>query len=363
MQIDVISPTELSEGDVAAWASLQSQDRILASPFLSPYWAQALMEVDGPDRKNGKIAILSQGGETKGFMAARAGRFTALPIGAPMCDYQALVAPRDLTVDPQRIARAFGVSRMDFHTLLADQANFTPFMRGYSEGQVVDLAEGYEAYETARKAAGSGVFKDTAKKGRKMQAEVGEIVFTPMSDSQADFDQLIDWKRQQYRTTRQTDIFDAGWPLDLIRGLFGRVGPGFGGAFFTLHVGGKLAAAHFAFRGADQLHAWFIAHDDELARYSPGVALIIEILKWGAANGFRELDFGAGDQRFKLQLATHPRKVAHGFVGRPSPATLMRGAEYGVRAAAEALPLGRASALPGKAMRRLDLLRALGGPS
>ena len=86
MQIDVISPTELSEGDVAAWARLQSQDRSLASPFLSPYWAQALMEVDGPDRKNGRIAILSEGGEPKGFMAARAGRFTALPIGAPMCD-------------------------------------------------------------------------------------------------------------------------------------------------------------------------------------------------------------------------------------------------------------------------------------
>jgi hypothetical protein len=43
----------------------------------------------------------------------------------------------------------------------------------------------------------------------------------------------------------------------------------------------------------------------------------------------------------------------------PAPATLVRAAEYGVRRAAEALPLGRASQWPGKAMRRLDLLRAL----
>ena len=38
---------------------------------------------------------------------------------------------------------------------------------------------------------------------------------------------------------------------------------------------------------------------------------------------------------------------------------LVRELAYGLRGAAESLPLGRASALPGKAMRRLDLLRAL----
>ena len=38
---------------------------------------------------------------------------------------------------------------------------------------------------------------------------------------------------------------------------------------------------------------------------------------------------------------------------------LARRAAYGVRRAAEALPLGRMSALPGKAMRRMDLWRGL----
>ena len=359
MQIDVVTPAELTPDDVSAWVDLQKADTAFASPFLTPYWAQAVADIDGPDRRNGRVAILSENGVPKGFMAARAGRFTALPIGAPMCDYQALVGAPGLAVDPERIVRALGVSRLDFHTLLSEQAVFAPHMRGFSEGQVVNMSGGYEAYEADRKAAGSGVFKDTAKKRRKMEAEAGEVVFTALSTSQADFDQLIAWKRKQYATTRQTDIFDAGWTLDLIRTLFHRTGPGFGGALFTLDVGGKLAAAHFAFRGADQLHAWFIAHDDELGRYSPGVALIVEVLKWGAANGFRELDFGAGDQRFKLQLANRQRKVAHGFVGRPSPASLMRAAEYGVRGMVEAMPWGRASALPGKAMRRLDLLRSL----
>jgi hypothetical protein len=52
--------------------------------------------------------------------------------------------------------------------------------------------------------------------------------------------------------------------------------------------------------------------------------------------------------------------VAHGYIGRPSATALARAAAYQLRATAEALPLGRFSALPGKAMRRLDLIRSLG---
>ncbi len=75
--------------------------------------------------------------------------------------------------------------------------------------------------------------------------------------------------------------------------------------------------------------------------------------------GFTSLDLGPGDYRFKQQLSNAQRRVAHGFVGRPSPQSLVRSAEYGVRAAAENLPLGALSHLPGKAMRRMDLWRGL----
>ena len=74
---------------------------------------------------------------------------------------------------------------------------------------------------------------------------------------------------------------------------------------------------------------------------------------------FDRLDFGYGDYRFKRELSNHTEELMHGFVGVPSAATFMRQAAYGVRRAAESLPLGRMSALPGKAMRRFDLLRGL----
>jgi CelD/BcsL family acetyltransferase involved in cellulose biosynthesis len=359
MLIDVVAPSDLTSADIAAWRRLQAADPALASPYLSPDWLLACAAADGPDRRWAKVVVFRQGGEAAGFLPLRVNRLTAMPPGAPMCDYQGLVARPGLAIDPLAVVRALGVARLDFTHMLADQPAFAPFARGRSLSQVIDVSDGYDAYAAGRRETGHGILKDTAKKLRKLERDRGPATFTPLSASRDDFERLIALKRAQYRATRQTDIFDAGWPLEIVRGLFERRDPDFGGALFTLSVEGKPAAMHFALRNRSLLHCWFIAHDPAYERYSPGVVLIDHILRWAADQGLRELDLGPGDYRFKLQLANRTRELVHGFVGRPSPATLVRTAQYGVRRAAEALPLGRVSALPGKAMRRLDLWRGL----
>jgi CelD/BcsL family acetyltransferase involved in cellulose biosynthesis len=360
MRIDVVAPLDLGPEDLAAWARFQAADPALSNPFLSAHWPRACAEVDGPDRRFGRVAVLRDtAGAPLGFLPARLSRGASRPMGAPMCDYQAVVSAPGLALDPRALVRAMGAARYDFTHFLADQAAFAPFMRGRWESQIVDISQGYEAYAAERRAGGHDILKDTAKKARKLERDHGETAFTALSDSSADFDALIDWKRKQYRQTRQTDIFEAGWPLELLRKLHAATDPGFRGALFTLHVGGRLAAANFTLCGGGAIYCWFIAHDAGFAKYSPGVILIDKILQWGAAEGFRELDFGPGDYRFKLQLANRTRPIAHGFVGRPSPAALVREAQYRVRTTAEALPLGRVSHWPGKAMRRVDLWMGL----
>jgi len=360
MRFDLVQPQDLAQGELSAWEAFQARDPALANPFLSPHWPRALAEVDGPDRRAGRVVVIrGDAGEPVGFLPLRLCRGAALPPGAPLSDYQALVCGPELKLDPRELVRAAGAARYDFNHLLARQAVFEPFMRGFSESQIVELSEGYEAYAAERRASGRDILKDTAKKRRKLERERGAVAFTALSPSAADFDRLVAWKREQYAQTRQTDIFAAGWPLELLRRLHARTDPAFGGALFTLHVDGALAAAHFALRGGPVLHAWFIAHDDEFSRYSPGLILIDHILQWASGQDIREFDLGAGDYRFKLQLANATRKVAHGFVGARQMAALLREAQYRVRGAAESLPLGRVSQWPGKAMRRVDLWRGL----
>ena len=362
MNIDVVHPLDLSDGEVAAWSRLQAARPEWSSPFLSPYWPLALSSAGWPESELGRIAVIrGPKREARGFFPARVQRYTATPAGSPLCDYQAMVTAPDAVPDPRDLVRAFGVGRIDLHNCLIDDAAFAPFLKSRQESLIVDISGGFDAYAKDRAAAGTDILKDCAKKKRKLEREHGAVRYTPDSRCDADFDQLIAWKRAQYKTTEQTDLFAAGWPLLLLKTLWREANERFGARLHTLHVGDTLVAAHLALTAPGVLHAWFIAHDDAFGKYSPGVVLIADILRWAPGQGVREMDLGPGDYRFKCSLANARRPVASGFVGRPSPAAFVRGAEYGVRGMVERLPLGSARDLPGKAMRRLDIIRGLRG--
>ena len=359
MEIQVLRPGEISAPRLARWAELQAADIVLDSPFLSPGWARAVERAQGSSAHDFRVAVVQDSGRDVAFLPLRTGALTAMPVGAPMCDYQGLVAEAGFEIDPKALIRAAGVQRYDFSCMLESQAEFAPFSRGRDFVHVIDVAQGYAAYEAARREMGSGILKDLDKKRRKAERDFGTARFTAYSRSRADFDKLVEWKSAQFQSTRQTDIFKAGWTRRLIGELFESRDPDFGAVLFTLHFGDELAAVHLHMRGRRTVHAWLIAHDPEYDRISPGILLFQDILRWMDDTPFQRLDLGPGDYQFKRSLANAGQWVTHGFVGLASPVSLLREAAYGVRAAAEALPLGRLSELPGKVMRRLDVIRGL----
>ncbi len=356
MDIDVLRPRELSPALQARWLELQRLADPNGSPFLSPCWARSVELARGG--RGVRVAVLSEGGEARGFMAVGGGR-VAVAAGGAMSDYEGTVAEPGLVYDPQAVVRALGVSRYDFSHVLKRDLAFAPYARGESVSWIVDAPDGYEAYARQRRAAGVSALKEVDRKRRKVEREAGETVFTAWSASRADFERLIELKRQQYRLTGQTDIFAVDWTRRLVADLFALKVPGYGGALFTLHFGDRLAAAQFHLMGERVIHAWIVAHEPEFERYSPGLLLFQDILRWMDGQPYRRLDLGYGDYRFKREFANAQAQLAHGFVGLPSAASLMRQAAYGLRQAAESLPLGAVSELPGKAMRRLDLIRGL----
>ncbi|MBQ1543667.1 MAG: GNAT family N-acetyltransferase [Clostridia bacterium] len=359
MAIEILPPWTLSRSDLDRWTALQDSQPMYAPPFLSPQWARAVDRAQNRNRDNVRVAVLHENGALKGFFPVRVSAFTAMPAGSPMCDYQGLVAEPGVQVSSNQLLQALGVDRLDFTHMLQDQSTFSAHMRGSAPSYVIRLSNGYEAYQVEKRAAGSGVLKDLDKRRRKVEREVGPVTFTAWSRSAADFEKLVAWKRAQYRATGQTDIFATGWPRRLLQDMFESRDPDFGGVFFTLHIGDQLAAAHLHLRGKRTVHAWIIAHDPAFERYSPGLLLFQDVMRWMDDTPYDTLDLGAGDYRFKQQLANDHRMVAHGFIGRPSASSLVRQAAYSIRDTAERLPLGRFSALPGKAMRRYDIIRAL----
>lgn len=360
MKIDVVEALQLSPEDGARWTALQGLQPRLDSPFLSPQWAKAVARAQGAEGDRVKVAVIrGDDGQAQAFLPVRVKSGVAMPAGAPMCDYQALVSMPGVAVDPRRLLAALKAQRLDFCHMLADDETLARHGRGQADSWIVDVSEGYAAYAAERRDQGVGLLKDLDKKRRKAEREAGPVRFTAMSDNRADFNQLVAWKRDQLLATGQTDLFKTDWVKRLIEDLFARRDPDFGGGLYTLHFGDQLAAVHLHLRGAHTVHGWLIAHNDAFERYSPGLLLFQDILRGMDGGPHQRLDLGAGDYRFKRELSNARQTVVFGFFGAPSPATFVRSAAWGVRHMAEALPLGRMSQLPGKAMRRIDLLRGL----
>ena len=365
MPIEVVNALDLAPADIARWVELQRGQPRLDSPFLSPHWTLAVAKAQntkeaGEKGQDVKVAIQrGPEGEALAFLPTRIRQDVAMPVGAPMCDYQALISAPGVTMNPRELLAALHAARIDFCHMMADDVTLARHARGQADSWVVETPDGYEAYAAERKASGVGVLKDIDKKRRKAEREVGPCRFTAMSESRAAFDQLIAWKRVQLLLTHQTDLFKAPWVNKLLDELFTRRCPEFGGGLYTLHLGERLAAVHLHLRGEHTIHGWLIAHNPDLERYSPGLMLFQDILKSMDGTAYTRLDLGTGDYRFKRELSNARQTVVFGFLGSPSVPTLVRHAAYGVRSVAEALPLGRISEIPGKAMRRIDLLRGL----
>ncbi|HEY1752697.1 MAG TPA: GNAT family N-acetyltransferase, partial [Caulobacteraceae bacterium] len=275
MRIDVVRPKELTASQIDAWRALQGRKGGWDSPFLSPCWARSVEQARGGEGV--RVAIVSDGGQPRAFMSATVGRVTAIAAGGAMSDYEGLVGDPGPDFDPAQLVRALGVSRYDFGHIPACQDLFTPHARGEALSWICDLPDGYEAYAAGRRAAGVSALKEIDRKRRKVERELGETVFTPMSAARADFERLVELKRSQFKASGQTDVFTAGWPLKLLDDLYSLDIPGCRGGLFTLHIGGKLAAVQFHLMGQSTIHAWIIAHEAEFDRYSPGLILFQDL--------------------------------------------------------------------------------------
>jgi CelD/BcsL family acetyltransferase involved in cellulose biosynthesis len=188
---------------------------------------------------------------------------------------------------------------------------------------VMDVSRGYDAYVEARLAESRKVFRSTQAKLRKLEREVGALRFDFASRDASVLAQLVEWKSAQYRRTGRRDRFARPWIATLVRDLLA----GDIGVLSALYAGDHLVAAHFGLRSHGTLSCWFPAYDTRFARYSPGLALHLEMARAAAAEGLQRLDLGKGDEPYKLSLRTGSADVAEVWLERRSAAALVRRAQ------------------------------------
>lgn len=348
MRLETIHPKELGPAEIDRWRA-HARDG-LHSPYLTLEWAQMI----GAARADARVCVIDGG---RGFLGAqKLSRFTAMGLGAPIADYQGLVGEENLNLDPRALCRALGVGRIDLANAPAGTLK-TP--AGADGSWIAEVSGGRELYDAALKQRRAEFVRQLDKKARKFEREHGPLDFRLPSRERADFETLIDWKNAQLVRTGQPRTWAKPWVRQTLEACFEAREAEFGGVFFTLHAHDKLAAAAFCLKTPHVLHLWLLGHDTAYDNHSPGVQLARRIVHWAAEKGFAEVDFGTGDYQYKRQLSTTQRMLERGVIAGATFSGAIRRAEHGLRARIEGLPQPRLAALPGKAMRKLDLMRAL----
>lgn len=351
-------PHAVPSREAAAWRAFQHSQPGQGGPFQSLAFAQLVHRVRGDVR----IAAVYEDDTPIGFLAVqRPSRFAALPVGAPINDLFGLVGAAGRAFEAQELCRAFGVGRLDFFNVPSEQQTFAPFARDISTVWHADIADGAAAYVTHLRAIRAKFIYHIGRQGRQLARAHGPVTLAAQSADANALDTLLAWKDEQLRSSKQPRVWRVPWLRRLLHGSLAET-PDFAGVLFTLSAGERLIAANFCLRGPRVLQGLVMAHDMAFDHFSPGKQLGLFALQWAADAGFSEFSFGPGDSLFKRQFATGQRTMLSGSLGGASYASGLRSLQYAVRDRVARAPSKWVAALPGRAMRRLDVYRALHAP-
>lgn len=309
IQAEVLRPTELSPGDLAAWRSFCAMTPDFQNPLLGPDFALLMDKA----RDDARVAVFRRGGETIGFLAfhRRPSGF-ARPMGAAFGDYHGIVSPPEERFDARDALAAAKISAFRFAGLIDPHGLFGGAGDASCPGYVL-TAETPDAYAERLREANPKFFKNVRRLQNKLEREWGELTLTPGDTSQEAFDQLMAWKRDQFRRTGCHDVFGPAWASQLFQTVFEMRDGKLQGAMTTLRAGGRLVAGHFGPRLGKVWHGWVSAMDPDASSCGPGQVMMLMVPEIMQGLGLATYDMGRGHDHYKAPFASQVRQAYEGL--------------------------------------------------
>lgn len=313
MQISVTRPSELGPHEIAVWHSMLRQTESLANPFLCPEFAVAVDKF----RPDVRVAVLTDGPAIVGFFPFERRRLgVGVPIGAGLNDCEGVIHAPAVEWEPRELLKACKLAVWQFDHLVEGQRPFESYAAAVAPSPVIDLTDGFAAYQKRLLQKSPQFCRDVARKTRKLEREIGQLRFVVDSRDIALLRTLLEWKSDQYHRSGRVDNFGRRWIVDLIDHLFSTHSNCFGGLLSVLYAGETPVAAHFGLRYGHVLAHWFPAYDTGFGRHSPGLIQHLRMAEETAALGIHLIDMGKGSGRYKQTLKSRDLLVAQGMATR-----------------------------------------------
>jgi hypothetical protein len=163
--------------------------------------------------------------------------------------------------------------------------------------------ESFEAYQRFRKTTLHGRASSLARDRRYLERDHGKLSFVTDDSSALLLEQIIALKAEQLERRFGRHYLAHQNNRDLYREFFRR---GLLRAA-ALHADGRLVAGGLYLRWHGTCIFRTTVYDPQFAKYSPGMLLIEDLLRFSFESGDREFDLLLGNQPYKWHFATHVR--------------------------------------------------------
>jgi len=309
-----IRTAQLSHSQICDWECMVRSNPWLTSPFFRPEFTLAVGRV----RTDVRIIVVEKQDVPVAFLPFQlAANGEHIAVGASLNDFQGVISTPDARFSMDKILRHAGVRRMFCPKLMDGQHRFDSFVVAENASPFVDLSNGYCAWEEDLKRRGAGLLKRLARKERKLVRDLGTVHLEYHTTSTGILQQLITWKKNQYRRTNEKDTFAVTWTNALLHNLLAvsqdsELQP----LLSAMYAGKKLIAAHYCLTAQGVCHSWIPAYDPAFRRYSPGKLLLRRLLFEAPERSIERFDFGAGDEPYKYQFANDASSVRRVMIDR-----------------------------------------------
>ena len=310
MRIETHRFTDLNDLIVDRWRHWIAADPSFQSAFLHPEFCRAVHAVSS----NVEVAVAFEENDPIAVLPfQRISKRSAGPVGGFLSDRHGWVSKPGKRLNLSSFLELTDISSFRFHMLPADEIPEVRCMAIRRTVVFADLSMGFNAYNQRRKQLGSNVVSKLAQKERKISNEVGPLQLVE-GFTEDGFQSLLRWKQVACDNRRVKNVLATRCAQATLRHFFESESDDFRPQFLRLMAGDHLVAVHLGLICHQRVAAWFPAFNPHYARYSPGLLILLQLLRKCESWGITRVDFGNGEMGFKERFMTDESTMLEGIV-------------------------------------------------